>query len=118
MKLEGKHYAVIAALLTGVATQLLTAQHGWAISPRRASWPGLLIQVASAITAIFVGAPGASAAPKPPIDPEKIDPKRFVGTGVVLLILALQAQASRSPSRSITGRQRSRANPASRPRAR
>lgn len=109
MKLEGKHYAVIAALLTGVATQLLTAQHGWADLASPGFVAGLLIQIASAITAIFVGAPGASAALdqankntdlandsvraalKPPVDPEKVDPMRFIGTGVVLLVLALQA---------------------------
>lgn len=59
--LEPKHWAVIAGLITGVATQLLTAQHGWADIVTPGFFAGLLIQIASAITALFVGAPGAAA---------------------------------------------------------
>lgn len=115
MKLEGKHYAVIAALLTGVATQLLTAQHGWSDLASPGFVAGLLIQIASAITAIFVGAPGATAALNQankntdlandsiravladPVDTTKVDPKRFVGLGAVLLLLALQAPGHAQP---------------------
>ncbi len=61
VKLETKHWAVIALLVGGVATQLASTQHGWADVLTPGFVAGLLMQVASAITAIFVGAPGASA---------------------------------------------------------
>lgn len=113
MKLEPKHYLVIAGILTGVATQLVTAQHGWSDVATPGFVAGLLIQIASAITAIFVGAPGATdaltranqntdmanattrALLADPIDMGKVDPKRFVGTGtgdgmkVPMILLAL-----------------------------
>lgn len=97
MKLTAKHYAVIAGLLTGVATQLLTAQHGWSDTMTTGFAAGLMIQLASAITGLFVGAPGAEEALKQankntemanestkaalqvPIDTSKVDPKLFVG---------------------------------------
>lgn len=97
MHLEPKHYAVIAGLMTGFATQLLTAQHGWADVASPGFVAGMLIQLASAITAIFVGAPGATAALAQanlntdmanastraaladPVDFGKVDPKRFIG---------------------------------------
>lgn len=60
MKLEGKHWMIIALLIGGVATELGTAQHGWADVLTPGFVAGLLMLVASAITAIFVGAPGAS----------------------------------------------------------
>lgn len=99
MKLEAKHWAVIAGLITGCATQLLSAQHGWSDIATPGFVAGLLIQVASAITAIFVGAPGAAAALDQankntdlanastraaladPLDLGSVDPKRFIGTG-------------------------------------
>lgn len=110
MKLEPKHWAVMAGLLTGLATQLLSAQHGWSDLATPGFVAGLLIQLASAITAIFVGAPGATAALEkankntdlandsvraalsaPPLDLGKVDPKRFISTGIVLLALVLGA---------------------------
>lgn len=107
MRLETKHYAVIAGLLTGCATQLLSAQHGWSDIATPGFVAGLLIQVASAITAIFVGAPGATAALDQanrntdmanastraaladPVDLGKIDTKRFVGPAVLLFACVL-----------------------------
>lgn len=106
MSLEVKHWAVVAGLLTGVATQLLTVQHGWADIATPGFVAGLMIQVATVISAIFVGAPGATAALDranrntdlanesvraaldPPPDPAKLDPKRFIGTGTGALLLA------------------------------
>lgn len=97
MKLETKHWLVIAGLMTGFATQLLTAQHGWADIASPGFVAGMLIQLSSAITAIFVGAPGATAALEranlntdlanastraalgDPPDLGKVDPKRFIG---------------------------------------
>lgn len=56
-RLERKHWLVIAALLTGLATQLSALEHGWieAATPRFIG--GLLLQVVTAVTAIYVGAP-------------------------------------------------------------
>jgi hypothetical protein len=62
MKLEPKHYAILAGLLTGVATQLLTAQHGWADTLTPGFVAGIVMQLGAAFTAIFVGAPGATEA--------------------------------------------------------
>ncbi len=101
-QMEPKHWAVVAGLLTGVATQLLTVQRGWTDIASPGFVAGLLIQVATVISAIFVGAPGASAAldranrntdlanestraalADPP-DLGKVDPKRFIGPAVLL----------------------------------
>ncbi len=62
MQLEPKHWLLIAGMISGLATQLLTAQHGWSDVLTPGFVAGLLIQTASAITALFVGAPGAEAA--------------------------------------------------------
>lgn len=57
MKLETKHWAVIAAMLIAVGTQIGGMEHGWhdALSPGFVS--GLLIQVGTTLAALFVGAP-------------------------------------------------------------
>jgi len=99
MKLEPKHWLILAGLMTGFATQLLTAQNGWSDLASPGFVAGMLIQMASAITAIFVGAPGATAALNranqntdmanastraalsEPMDLGKVDPKRFIGPG-------------------------------------
>ena len=57
-KLAPKHWAVIALLVSGVATQLASTQHGWADTLTPGFVAGLLMSVASAISALFVGAPG------------------------------------------------------------
>lgn len=98
MNLEPKHWAVIAAMMTGVGTQLLTASHGWTDIATPGFAAGLLIQIAAAITAIFVGAPGAGAAQATtkatdPSDLGKVDPKRFVGPAI-LLVCVLGAAVS------------------------
>ena len=56
--LQPKHWAVIALLVSGVATQLASTQHGWADTLTPGFVAGLLMSVASAISALFVGAPG------------------------------------------------------------
>ena len=56
--MQPKHWAVIALLIGGVATQLASTQHGWADTLTPGFVAGLLMQVASAISALFVGAPG------------------------------------------------------------
>ena len=55
--LEPKHFAVIAAMLVALGTQLGGMQHGWkdAITPGFVS--GILIQIGTTIGAIYVGAP-------------------------------------------------------------
>lgn len=57
MKLETKHWAVIAAMLIAVGTQIGGMEHGWrdALSPGFVS--GLLIQIGTTLAALFVGAP-------------------------------------------------------------
>ena len=110
--MEPKHWAILAGILTGVATQLLTVQHGWQDIATPGFVAGLMIQIASAITAIFVGAPGASAAlakanantdmanastraalADPP-DLGKGDPKRFIGPAVLIALIGSGALAS------------------------
>lgn len=59
MKLEGKHWSIIAMILTGVAIQLGTVQHGWSDVMTTGFVSGLLLQVGAAITALFTGKPGA-----------------------------------------------------------
>jgi len=61
MRFEPKHWLIVAGLVSGVATQLATAQHGWSDTLTTGFVAGLLLQVGSTITAIFVGAPGADA---------------------------------------------------------
>lgn len=96
MKLEPKHWLIIAGLITGIATQLF-AVNGWGEAITTKFVAGLLIQVGTTISAIFMGAPGASAALdqankntdmanastkaalQQPIDMTKVDPKRFTG---------------------------------------
>lgn len=60
MKFETKHWVVIAGMITSVAAQLAAA-HSWADTLTTTFVAGLLIQVGTTITAIFVGAPGASS---------------------------------------------------------
>lgn len=57
INLEPKHWAVIAAMLAALGTQLGGMQHGWhdALTPSFVS--GILIQIGTTIGAIFVGAP-------------------------------------------------------------
>jgi hypothetical protein len=62
--LQPKHWAVIALLIGGVATQLASTQHGWADTLTPGFVAGLLMSVASAISALFVGAPGAASITK------------------------------------------------------
>lgn len=62
MRLEPKHYLILAGLLTGLALQLGTAQHGWSDVLTPGFLGGVVMQLASALTAIFVGAPGATTA--------------------------------------------------------
>jgi hypothetical protein len=96
MNLGPKHWAIIAGLITGVIAQLLTVQHSCSgiVTPGLAA--GLLIQIASTLAAIFVGAPGpiarlaqankktemahasTRATLSAPIDLGRVDPKRFV----------------------------------------
>jgi hypothetical protein len=61
MHLEPKHWLIIAGLISGTATQLATAQHGWADTLTPGFIAGLLVQVATTISAIFIGKPGADA---------------------------------------------------------
>lgn len=55
--LEAKHYAVIAAMLIGIGTQLAGAQHGWADVASPAFIGGMIVQIGTTVAAIFVGAP-------------------------------------------------------------
>ncbi len=58
MKLETKHWMVIAGLASSIATQL-ASQHGWSDTLTPGFIAGLLGQIATTITAIFIGKPGA-----------------------------------------------------------
>jgi hypothetical protein len=96
MNMELKHAAIIAGLIAGVVTQFLALRHSWEAIVTPWFVAGVLIQIAAAITAIFVEAPGASAglaqtnkrSPavpatrlavlSAPADLGRIDPKRFV----------------------------------------
>lgn len=56
-KLETKHFAVIAAMLVGIGTQLAGAQHGWTDVMSPAFIGGMIVQMGTTVAAIFVGAP-------------------------------------------------------------
>lgn len=90
MKFEKKHYAVLAGFLAAVATQLATAQHGWVDISTPGFVAGVLMQLATTISALFVGSPsdkdGGSS----------VDPKRFLG--VILLIGTLGIAAPLIPA--------------------
>jgi hypothetical protein len=96
MNLELKHAAIIAGLIAGVVTEFLAVRHSWDAIATPWFVAGVLMQIAAAITAIFVEAPGAAAGlaqtNKPsstapatrlvvlsaPADLGRIDPKRFL----------------------------------------
>ena len=56
-KLERKHWVVLAAFLTALATQFSSIEHGWieAMTPRFVG--GVLLQIATVLTALYVGPP-------------------------------------------------------------
>lgn len=55
--LTTKHYAVLAAMLISLGTQLSGLEHGWADATSPAFIGGLLMQIGTTIAALFVGAP-------------------------------------------------------------
>jgi hypothetical protein len=57
MKWEPKHTAVVAALLVTLGTQIGGLQHGWrdATSPQFIG--GLLMSIATTLSALFMGSP-------------------------------------------------------------
>ena len=57
MKLTTKHFAVLAALLIAIGTQLGSAEHGWADVSSPGFVGGLMLQVGTTIGALFVGSP-------------------------------------------------------------
>jgi hypothetical protein len=56
-KWKAKHWAVLVALLTALATQLSALDHGWheAVTPQFLS--GLMLQIATTLAALFTGPP-------------------------------------------------------------
>jgi hypothetical protein len=96
MNLELKHWAILAGLTTGVVTMLLTAQHSAWLIGTPGFVAGVVIQILSTITAIFVEPPRAAVESEPTnkranradqstrsmfsaaIDLGHVDPKRFV----------------------------------------
>lgn len=56
MKFEPKHWIVLAGLLGGMSTQLLTA-HSWSDTLTPGFVAGLMISLSSGITGLFVNAP-------------------------------------------------------------
>lgn len=61
MKLETKHWVVLAGLLGSMAAQLASVKNGWADTLTPGFVAGLCGQIATTITAIFIGKPGADA---------------------------------------------------------
>jgi len=96
MTLEPKHYLLFGAFLISLGTQLAGLDHGWHDAVTPSFIGGLIGQIGVMIGAVFVGAPGATAALEranqntdlanastraalaDPIDPSKVDPKRFI----------------------------------------
>ncbi len=96
MRLEQKHYVIIAMLIGGIAAQLSTVKD-WSSVLQPGFIGGMLATMASTITALFTGKPGAEAelarankntdmanestkaALSQPMDTTKVDPKRYLG---------------------------------------
>ena len=57
LNLQAKHYAVIAAMIVAVGTQLAGLEHGWIDAQTPAFIGGVLIQIGTTLAAMFVGAP-------------------------------------------------------------
>lgn len=57
MQLEAKHYLVLAALCSAVSVQLAGLEHGWKDAMTPAFIGGMLAQIATTVTALFVGPP-------------------------------------------------------------
>ena len=97
MKLEPKHWIIISIMIGGIAAQLTTVKD-WSSVLQPGFIGGMLATMASTITALFTGKPGADAelqrankntdmanastraALTEPIDRGKVDPKRFLGS--------------------------------------
>lgn len=58
-QLETKHFAILAAMLVAIGTQLSGTEHGWhdVMTPQFIG--GLVIQIGTTIAAVYVGAPKA-----------------------------------------------------------
>lgn len=56
-QLEPKHYAVLAALIVALGTQLAGVEHGWADVATPTFIGGTLISIGTTLAAMFVGAP-------------------------------------------------------------
>lgn len=56
-QMQAKHWAVIAAMLVAIGTQVAGMQHGWHDALTPSFIGGLLIQIGTTVAAIFVGAP-------------------------------------------------------------
>ena len=54
---QTKHYAVLAAMLVALGTQLGGLEHGWTDATSPAFVGGLLMQIGTTLAALFVGAP-------------------------------------------------------------
>ena len=55
--LTGKHYAILAAMLVALGTQLGGLEHGWHDAMTPAFIGGVLMQIGTMLAALFVGAP-------------------------------------------------------------
>ncbi len=60
MKLEAKHWAVVAAMGASLAAQL-NGVHNWSETLTPGFVSGLLGMIATTLSAMFIGAPGAEA---------------------------------------------------------
>lgn len=58
--LQGKHWAILAAMLVSIGTQLTGLEHGWNDASTPIFIGGLLVQLGTTFAAIFVGSPSES----------------------------------------------------------
>ena len=57
LNFQPKHFAILAALLVAIGTQVGGMEHGWHDALTPAFIGGLCIQVGTTLAALFVGAP-------------------------------------------------------------
>lgn len=55
--LETKHWAIVAAMLVAIGTQIGGLEHGWRDALAPGFIGGLIVQIGTTVAAIFVGAP-------------------------------------------------------------
>lgn len=59
MDMQTKHYAILAALLVTIGTQIAGLAHGWHDATTPTFVGGLVLQIGTTLAALFVGSPTA-----------------------------------------------------------